>query len=354
MTRGKVLLYAVLVTILAASILYIGIAESNAWRYVQRDVIVIQPVINDDNFLFSQQALANWSSDFDGIIVGEQLQLRWFEFSNRVTAAMVSVVDHRYDEIMFARFLSGNMWRDGEESRVVLNETLAWELFGAFDVAGLNVNVDGISFSIAGVVADIVGYNNTGLAWLQNHTEYVGIVYLRPNDHNPVSVRRYVEDFIRTAERSIHSYIVTDINAYVRTFGLRRMILKLFFVAIAAIVVAQWIIEYFSMHNRKMIKIICIILITTGLFFAFIRSADYYGISLFGVGYARMLLNIGLLAPRQYLPGNLLALVSLNSNVNIAFLVGVIAGVVLCVFCQHNGSHVINAESSSQVSPAEA
>ena len=36
--------------------------------------------------------------------------------------------------------------------RVVLDETLAWQLFGGFDVAGLTVTIDGKPFQVAGVV----------------------------------------------------------------------------------------------------------------------------------------------------------------------------------------------------------
>jgi len=41
-------------------------------------------------------------------------------------------------------------------------------------------------------------------------------------------------------------------------------------------------------------------------------------------GYARLIFNTGLLAPRQYLPGNLAALHDLNLRANVAFGVGVV------------------------------
>ena len=36
--------------------------------------------------------------------------------------------------------------------RVVLDETLAWQLFGGFDVAGLTIQINGQPFQVAGVV----------------------------------------------------------------------------------------------------------------------------------------------------------------------------------------------------------
>ena len=41
---------------------------------------------------------------------------------------------------------------DFMQDRVVLDETLAWQLFGGFDVAGLSVTIDGKPFYVAGVV----------------------------------------------------------------------------------------------------------------------------------------------------------------------------------------------------------
>ena len=335
--------------ILLGSIFYIFSAESKAWRYIQRDVTVIIPAINEPALMFSFESVSDWALDYHGQAEAKSWSRGLInsntENISRSAVAGISTVSSGYTDIAFMSFLSGGTWQAG--NNVILSEHLAWTLFGGTDVSGLTVEIDDVIYYIAGVVEDMAETETDGFAWIvnQNNLKLANIIYLRPYNYDIISAYRDAEAFIADMERNPRNYIITDINLYVQSMALRGYILSALAVFLLVVKIARCLYDYVYLvntgskfkRNLYFTALACFAAASGGLAFLIIRqlSIDFWLPAFMGQGiegYSRLIFNIGLLAPMQYLPGDLAALLELNMRVNSAFWVAFFVVIVLALF----------------------
>ena len=142
--------------------------------------------------------------------------------------------DAEYFTIHFMEFIEGGPWHENENTfpLIILNEALAWYLFGGFDVTGLTVRIDEKFYQIVGIVRQ----GDRPMAWLstawlplliyQNPNISITSLYVRQSPYNPVdgpANARYLLE--RRLFRSAIDYTIIDINRYVESIAMRYRIL---------------------------------------------------------------------------------------------------------------------------------
>ena len=119
----------------------VGLREIYAFRYAMLDDLNAAGVEwKEDLYPF----IDAWSAEGKMKISGEKT----------ATEAPVLAVGGQFFEFHPLRLLSGSYIAEGDLSpdRVILDEELAWELFGGTELTGMSVQVNGAEFIIGGVV----------------------------------------------------------------------------------------------------------------------------------------------------------------------------------------------------------
>jgi len=319
--------------------MYIFRASAAAGRYVQQDVVVIMPIINEPGRMFTQANVENAAWDFSGQAELEYLSTAWVYNDNTRAIAQISATGREYFHMVFTPFADGGPWQNDYEQGTVISESLAWALFGSHDVVGLTVRIGDELYTIVGVAQDIAEATMDGFAWVpRSDMTYTGnIIYLRLSSYDPITAYLSATDMLTAMNHRPQDYIITDINVFIGNITMRAQIL----LAIAGVAVIFFTAKLTyrlarqSKTKTDWVVSAAAILAVVGVT-AFILphlSIDLWIPAFAGdgiIGYTQLIFNMGLLAPRQYLPGNLAALYDLNFRANVALGVGM-AGFIGCV-----------------------
>ena len=307
MSFKSVIIYVCII----GSIFYIASAEMRAWRYVQRDLVVILPVVNDVDFMFDTRSVIDWSFIYDGRISAERLTRGLIESETQMGRAASA-------NISISTALSSDY-------SIVISESLADALFSSVDVLGLEVSIGGIVYEVSEVVA---GNDSFAKITSRCYTQLVNIVYMLPNNYNKISAYWDAIAFLESMNRLPIDYTITDINTYVSNIALRWHILMAFFVLFIVIKIVRWLRDFIHLNSAHRFVDYAILIffavLASGIVILLLRQIPF---SIWRPAFARE----GLLAPRQYLPANLAALLDLNQRANVAFGIGLagFAGLIL-------------------------
>ena len=334
----KIIIQITLIFILCAAITYIFWAYASFDRYLQSNVIVIMPKINDADFLFSNERVRDFAWDYKGSIETERLTGTIVESAYGHTSAFsyVSFTNPNYFNMIFTNFSDISPWLSENERVIVISESLAWALFGSLDVSGSVLRIGGILYTIHGVTADIVEFSrqSEGFAIIPNANSTLpsNIIYMKPDLYNPLNAFLHAVQLLETMNLRAENYTITDLNVYKSSIELRGQILLVLTLLCFYAFYFNYIYHLFRACQKKADRAIAIAFLFIGVliasFFMQYVNIDIWLPSFAGEGLVRfnqMVFNIGLLAPRQYLPSNLTAVYELNLRANIAFSVGLIA-----------------------------
>jgi len=320
--------------------MYIFWAGAVAGRHIQPDVVVVMPVISESGRMFTQAGVESATLDFEGRAELEYLSTMLVETENRVARAQTSMAGCDYFHMVFMRFSEGGPWVEYSEHEIIVSESLAWTLFGSLNVVGLPVRIGERIYIISGVAQDIAEAATDGFVWLPRGglTDNGNILYLRPDSYNLIIAHLSAVDMLTAMNRRPQDYTITDLNAYVDGITLRGQVLFAFSGLIVLFFVGK--LTYHLVSHQAKTKIDWVI--------AAVAVAASAGVAIYmlphisidmwvpafteggAAGYIRLIFNAGLLAPRQYLPGNLAVLYDLNLRANVAFVVGLV-GLIGCV-----------------------
>ncbi|MDR1664435.1 MAG: ABC transporter permease [Clostridiales bacterium] len=140
----------------------------------------------------------------------------------------VTYCDADYFSIHFMDFIEGAPWfaEDQEAPLVILNESLAWYLFGGGFVTGMTVEMEGALYRITGVVRQDGAPQDSYRAWLPFNAARRNVLtglYYKPDAYNPVDAYADVRRMLSHLNRE--DYTVTDINRYVGNMDIRLKVL---------------------------------------------------------------------------------------------------------------------------------
>jgi len=169
-------------------------AYRTAHRYVPEDIFLIAP-LSDMYILNANSTASPINTDVIRISRGTAIVTA----GDRQAQITTFFSDAEYFEINFMNFIEGGAWSESEEDipLIILNEALAWYLFGGMDITGLIIRVEGDSFPYEKFyrIIGIVRTDDTFTAWLPKaaHSVNISALYLREYQYGAVDISRYIE-----------------------------------------------------------------------------------------------------------------------------------------------------------------
>jgi len=197
-------------------------AYQAAQRYVAGGILFVAP-FRGDHFFAEGGAVDDIRAVFPGAALagrGRAVITR----GDRQVLSPVTFCDAAYFNMHFMNFTEGGPWHADEEdaSLIILNEALAWYLFGGGNIVGMTVNVGAEFYRIAGVVRQGGDY----MAWLPGSGPGlpVNMMYVRQdNAIDAMADARYLIEG-RLFHR-LSDYAVVDMDRYIGSIAMRHRIL---------------------------------------------------------------------------------------------------------------------------------
>lgn len=341
MVIKRLVVYIIGIGLIIGSFLYITHAAVQADLIVPRDTVIVAPLRHNHTFLFDPEMVANWDGAYYGNAVSESVFIEPIFAETALGFAQLSVVDSGYYKVVNLPFIYGSSQSAGDGRVVVLCRNMAWTMFGNADIINLPVYIMGVEYTVVGVVEAVAEntVNTGGFAWIprmgaeeMGQAEGASVLYVRPDDYNPLTARIDTERLLRHLDLQIDDYTITDGNSFAESVVLRGQILLILCIPGFLIAAIIWIIRLFRLAKGKIAYIVAVFfaILTASVvaYFAWsIASIDLWLPAYVGEGlsgYSELIFNTGLLASRVYLPMHLAALTDLNFNANMAFATGIL------------------------------
>ena len=332
--------------------LFVGMyAHEAAKKYFSHDIIYIAPYKNETRLLFDINEIDTLKRRFHNYEFSiESRAGAILKTHTHQAAATVIYTDAAYFSMHFINFTEGRRWQENTDA-IMLNEALAWKLFGGGNITGLTVNINDRPYTITGVARQEARGTGEYTAWMpmpqdraggqtrQPGLHGVNALYIRANNYNLVDIGVNTNEMLKLLRRNPDGYAIVDINRFIEAIGMRsRLLLSVFwlFTLITALRILISKVLYISSHElnkanlRLGISVIMPILITLTALYAL-----YTGVNAFLYWLPNpaasdspvlfSIFNIGRLPPEVYLSYGLKRLVWLNRIGNISWAVGVVS-----------------------------
>jgi len=313
-------------------------------RYFARDVVYIAPMLNESHLHFSMTNIELLRRAFPGHAFATESRGSG-RLSSSMQEAITTIIytDMAYFTMHSMDFIEGTHWRGSDENIIVLNEALAWQLFGATtNLSGMTVLLNNYPITVFGVVRQ----NGTDgfTAWMPHEESNMPItaLYMRP----PISdslvgyqARHMLTNYLfsRTVD-----YAIVDVNRFVESISIRNRLL-LYMLWLCAFILLIWsawrsakTIAEKSNVRWEGLKLgmiiagagICIyVLMDINNILLWLPNLSHPGLSII-----ESISMTNALPPDGYLPFGLLRLSHLSRYANYAFIAGSV-GLVNILFC---------------------
>jgi len=238
-------------------------------------------------------------------------------------------------------FIEGNRWQE-DANAIVLNEALAWRLFGGGDIVGLPVEINQRPYTVTGVVRQ--GRHERGgyMAWMPRGTSPVPLpataLYILAHNYNLVDAAAVTwggMGILAAQLRNPDDYSIVDINRYVEAIGLRhRIFMYILWLYVLILLIGVCIRKQKKLNLRVVVSYILPvsgILVTSFILFTGVNDILYWlpNLAVPGTSVLGSITNIGVLPPDGYLSFGLRQLAALNRMANIAWIIGAVVFVNL-------------------------
>ena len=314
-------------------------AAAEAGRQVDGEVLFIAPVINDNAYYFSideveSLAVAANAGAFAYQSVGSAVV---GADSFDVFTRMVHT-NGAYFELGSLQFLHGGGWTpDREAERVaVINESLAWQLFGNVRAVGNSVSVMGDEYAVVGVIRQGRVSKDGGVIYIPMDPSpgerRISSVFLKIGGDR-LGARSGVSGAFPPIGKNPMDYYITDIGRYVENIALNYKILVFVAGVYAALVIA---VNSHKLHKRgrtdgKNLIFLAGLLLADVIMIALLIRGVSFDVWIPHGGGSRLgdivgaVTNNGALPSAEYLSDGLKALARQNANSNTALAVGLAA-----------------------------
>jgi len=335
----KLVLFGLVNFLVLVASLAVGMyATVMAGRYFARDVIFIAPFLNESHLHWNMDDVRNLQHQFrDYSISVESRGNALLQTSTHQVFTTVVYTDAAYFQIHSMEFIEGNRWLE-DANAIVLNEALAWRLFGGRNIVGLAVEINQRPYIIAGVVRQDQRGQGEYLAWMPRDTSPVPLpvtaLYVHAHNYNMVDViahTRGSEGMLASQYRNPNNYVIVDINRYVQAIGLRnRVFMYIIWLYVLVLLIGVCIRKERKLYRRAILKFalpVIGILIALYVLFTGVNDILYWLPNLADPRSSVLdsITNAGVFPPDGYLSFGLRRLAELNRLVNLIWIVGVIA-----------------------------
>lgn len=339
MSRRLFIFVFINLIILAGSISMGMYAHINASRYFAQDIIYIAPKLNESHLHWTMEEVDLLGLQFYNYSFSAESRSSVTLSTNAQTVtATVVYTDAAYFGKHFTNFTQGSIWHE-ESKAIIINETLAWRLFGGGNIIGLSININEEPFIISGVINQGENYR----AWKPQSTAPtplpVTALYVRANNYNLVDIGADSRGMI--SNRNDFSFV--DINRYIEAISIRyRIFMYLLWTILLIYIIKKMVglVKQFDGVNMKQkgyieffaltaLGIIALAVLNTG-----VNDILFWlpNLAVNDVSIWQSITNIGVFPPDGYLSYGLLRLDELNNLANIAIGFGFIGLVNLLFF----------------------
>ena len=291
--HARLTLFQILnLAVVAVSLIVCIFISSEAQKHIDRDVFYIAPVLQDRKYSFTVGELSEISEVMSpaaisyervdrGIITGDLYH------SLNVRSTLV-YTNSDYFRVTLADFVDGGAWTASRESEnvMVINESLAWQLFGNLHAAGQKASVSGVSYTVIGVVAQgqvardnccaflpaarlasqraaglsaglTAGATQSGAGFTAETSAVAAVLaldemeldglFVKASNYNKLGLP-HLDSFLRSTGRNRADYYITDINRYLEGFRIKYKIMML---AVSLYLIAVILINSGKLFTRK-------------------------------------------------------------------------------------------------------
>ena len=320
-------------------------AHVAAGRYFARDVIFIAPTLNESHLHWSADNVAELQRLFsDYSISAESRSHIIVETSTQQAVTTVVYTDAAYFSIHFMEFIEGSRWTECANA-IVLNEALAWRLFGGGNIAGLLVEINQRPYTVTGVVRQDPRGRGAYMAWMPHHTSPAPLpataLYVHAHNYNLVDVAAHTRGdmgMLAVQLRNPGDYSIVDMNRYAEAIGLRnRILMYILWLYVLVLLMGVCIRKQKKLKLRTLLGFALPaagIIIALYVLFTGINEIMYWlpNLAVPGNSVFASLTNIGVLPPDGYLSFGLRRLAEINRMANLVWVVGA-AAFINIVFC---------------------
>jgi len=336
----KPVFFAFLNLLILIGALVVGMyAHVAARRYFAKDTIFIAPLLNESHLHLNMDNVDALERQFISYSFSAESR-RSLAISSSTQTALSTVVytDTVYFSIHFMEFSDGSHRQDG--SVIIINEALAWRLFGSGDIIGLTVEINQLPYTVTGVVRQDSRGRGEYMAWIPREASPASLpvtaLYIRAHSYNMVDVEVETRRMLTNLYRNPASYAIVDINRYVEAISIRsRVLMYTVWVYVILLLIRLVIAKITALvqKNMKMREVLGLILPMLGVFlaayvlFTGINDILYWLPNLANPNTVawRSITNVGQLPPDGYLSFGLRQLAMYNRIGNWAWAVGAIA-----------------------------
>jgi len=267
----------------------------------------------------------------DIAVVQERIDTVLVSSGKQRTNARVSYTDENYINSVRMIIIDGGFITPLRDNTIAISDTLAWKLFGSYNVSGLHVIINEREYEIVGVVRLQSGEE---YAWLLPGASNAGGLYFGPRPYDKINSYRLSQEMLIQSGISIWDYSITDINEYTLSI-MRRVIFSL---SILGVLTVFFLVCY-AWIKKHVVKSTIAVIVAVGIipflnFKMWIPGFNGYG------SFLGTFMNIGKLPTTGFLSPSLTMLSDLNTTVNILFVVSliilVITGVILVTTYEKN------------------
>ena len=339
----RIIVFILLNMLLVAASLGVGFHVYRAsGRYFARDVVYIAPRLNERHLHFSMTDIDLLTRMYPGhAFAAVNRGSARIAASTHEAVATVIYTDGFYFGIHALDFIEGGQAAEGLNA-IVINQALAWRLFGNTDnIVGLTVWIGDSPYIVTGVVWQ--DHEDRFTAWMTRPagiTGYATALYIQPNIPDPLTINQAREMLTHNLRQRLDDYAIVDINRYVESMGIRHQMLlyilwacvMIFFVRIA------WrrVKNLDKKSTGSIVGVLLPVLATAICMYILTGVNDILlwlpNLSDPHISVFESISTVGMLPPDGYLPYGLSRLSTLSRYANYAFIAGVI-GLVSLLFC---------------------
>jgi len=346
MGKGKLFFIVInmlaVVGALAAGLYIYGVAG----RFFARDVVYIAPRINETRLHFPLNDVEILNLNFPGYTIAPEIRGNIFISTGiQETSAYVFYTDAAFFGMHSMDFIEGSYWQGrSDENVMVVNEALAWRLFGATEnIAGKVAWIGNETFIMVGVVRQDPQARDPYTAWMPVSQSppnlLVSALYIRPNEVNPLAVYQSHDMLRFNLSRNPDNYSIVDINRLMESLSVRFRVLLYVTWLIALILLSREAWRRFASRGSDRYKsVVAVGLPLLGAVLSMYILLGVNDILLWLPNFTHPSANVfqaisavGILPPEDYLPYGLRRLGALSRMSNYAFVIGIV-GLVNLLF----------------------
>ena len=290
--QARLTLFQILnLAVVAVSLIVCIFLSFEAQKHIDRDVFYIAPVLQDRKYAFTIGEMGELREVMSPAAISYERVDRGMVSGDLYDALNVRstlvYTNSDYFRVTLADFVDGGAWTASRESEnvMVINESLAWQLFGNLHAAGQKANVSGVSFTVIGVIEQgpvardncraylpaarlasqraaeqsaglMAGAAQSGAGFAEEASAAAAFaldameldgLFIKASNYNKLGLP-HIDSFLRSTGRNRADYYITDINRYLESFRVKYKIIML---AISLYLIAVILINSCKLFARK-------------------------------------------------------------------------------------------------------